>query len=454
MIWKIAPTWNIYYSWDRYPVGNQVKTAERTEGTGNEHVTYDYDEAGNIDNVWTSETGQPLLFYYDAANRLVKMTDPGVQDTTFTYDDADRRTSIQWPGAGTQTITYDNSGRQTGITVKNTANTETFKATYGYTTSGGADSDQLQSKTIAGVTTPYSYDPLRRMTQAGPETFGYDLANNLTNLAGTAFTVDAADQFTQAGSSVNGFDGAGNLTSRTNPGETYDYSPTNQLVRATSGGTETYRAAYDGLDQTQPRSITEQVGTTTSTHVFGQTALGAMWVKENGSTTTYSRDPRGTVITVRTGTGARHNAITDYQGTILGLVDTSGTVTANYTYTPYGASTSSGTAASANKLRYLGQYQTQRGDLLLGYRNYKPDWGRFTQPDPTRQERNDYNYATCDPINNSDASGALSIKTIAKTVWGGIKKLKAPVCYVNRALEDTDDSLKDEFKDLTECFLN
>ncbi|KZB79209.1 RHS repeat-associated core domain-containing protein [Amycolatopsis regifaucium] len=454
VIWKIAPTWNIYYSWDRYPVGNQVKTAERTEGTGNEHVTYDYDEAGNLDNVWTSETGQPLLFYYDAANRLVKMTDPGIQDTTFTYDDADRRTSILWPGAGTQTITYDNSGRQTGITVKNTANTETFRATYSYTTAGGEDSDQLQAKTIAGVTTPYSYDPLRRMSKAGPETYGYDLAGNLTNLAGTAFTVNAANQFTQAGNSVNGFDGAGNLISRTDPAETYTYSSTNQLVRATSGGTEVYRAAYDGIDQTQPRSITEQTGVaTSSTHVFGQTALGPMWVKENGSTTTYSRDPRGTLVTVRTGTGARHNAITDYQGTVLGLVDTTGAVTANYAYRPYGSSTPSGAAASANKLRYLGQYQTQRGDLLLGYRNYKPDWGRFTQPDPTYQERNAYNYATCDPINNSDATGALSVTSLAKKLWNGAKKLKGPFCYINRALEDTDDSLKDEFKDLTECFL-
>jgi YD repeat-containing protein len=138
VIWKIAPTWNIYFSWDRYPPFNQIKTAERSEGSSSEHVTYDYDDAGNVDNVWTSETGQPLLFHYGAANRLVKMTDPGVQDTTFIYDNADRRTSITWPGAGTQSIEYDNSGRQTSITVKNQTGAETFKAVYSYTLPAGA----------------------------------------------------------------------------------------------------------------------------------------------------------------------------------------------------------------------------------------------------------------------------------------------------------------------------
>jgi RHS repeat-associated protein len=405
VIWKISPTWNIFFSWDRYPPFNEIKSAERSEGSSDENVTYGYDDAGNIDNLWTDQTGQPLLFYYDAANRLIKMTDPGIQDTTFTYDNADHRTSLTWPGAGSQTIGYDASGRQTSISVKNPGGVETFNATYSYTPAGGGDSDLLQSKTIAGVTTSMSYDPLGRLAKAGNDTFTYDLANNLTNLAGVNFTMNPANEFTQSGTSTNQFDGPGNLSGRTNPAETYVYSATNQLVGATSGGTETYRASYDGIDQTQPRSITETVGTTTSTHVFGQTALGPMWVKENGSTTTYSRDPRGTLVTVRADGGNRYNAITDYQGSILGLVDTHGALSATYTYSPYGQSAANGPAASATNLRYLGQYRTQRGDLLLGYRNYNPGWGRFTQPDPTGQERNPYNYGGNDPINRTDPTG-------------------------------------------------
>jgi RHS repeat-associated protein len=413
VIQKTGPDWNLHLSWDRYPVGNQVRSAERWDDLTDENVTYDYDDAGNLDNVWTDQTGQPLLFYYDAADRVTKMTDPGVQDTTFAYDDADRRTTVTWPSAGSQSIGYDNSGRQTSISVKNPAGAETLKATYSYTASGGGDSDLLQSKTTAGVTTAYTYDGLARMTKAGNATFSYDLADNLTNLAGTGFTVNAANEFTQAGNSALSFDGAGNLTSRTNPSEDYSYGATNTLRSITSGGTEVYRASYDGIDQTQPRSITEKTGTSTNTHVFGQTAIGPMWVKENGVTTTYSRDPRGTLVTVKAGS-ARYNAVTDYQGSVLGLVDTKGVLAATYTYTPYGQVTASGSAAGANNLRYLGQYQTQHGELLFGYRYYNPAWGRFTQPDPTGQERNPYTYGQNDPINNTDPRGDSILKGIGQ----------------------------------------
>ncbi|WP_373292299.1 RHS repeat-associated core domain-containing protein [Actinokineospora fastidiosa] len=49
------------------------------------------------------------------------------------------------------------------------------------------------------------------------------------------------------------------------------------------------------------------------------------------------------------------------------------------------------------------------GLLIVGYRYYNPTWGRFTQPDPTNQERNPYAYAQSDPINNSDPTGAQSV---------------------------------------------
>ncbi|WP_436894647.1 RHS repeat-associated core domain-containing protein [Nocardiopsis dassonvillei] len=40
----------------------------------------------------------------------------------------------------------------------------------------------------------------------------------------------------------------------------------------------------------------------------------------------------------------------------------------------------------------------------------------FTQPDPSRQELNNYNYAQCDPINNTDPTGLL---TDCQLAWLG-----------------------------------
>ncbi|WP_424184759.1 RHS repeat-associated core domain-containing protein [Actinokineospora sp. G85] len=212
---------------------------------------------------------------------------------------------------------------------------------------------------------------------------------------------------TTIGTTAQTYDGAGNLTSPA-AGTNYEYSGTNQLVKATANGTQILTAAYDTADQTQPRTINETVSGTTTSHVFTQTALGVSSVLDNGTTrTSVSRDPDGGLITLKAG-NTRYNLITDYQGSVLGMVDTSGTLAATYTYTPYGAATATGPAAGANPFRYLGGYQLRNGLHTFGHRYYNSNWGRFTAPDPTGQERNTYAYAVSDPINNSDLSGADS----------------------------------------------
>jgi RHS repeat-associated protein len=413
---RAVPGSHTGFQWAKTSAASQVISSQRFQGTAVENVAYTYDAVGNLTKL--ADAAGSSTYTYDAANRLVSLLDPFGQTTTFGYDNADRRTNTTFPGAGTQTNGYDNSGRQTSLTVANTAGTELLKATYSYTTGAGADSDKMQSKTTGGVTTAYTYDTYRRLTKAATATFAHDPANNLTNQNGTAYTVNNANQFTKVGTDSISFDGAGNLTGQTSNNSSFTYSSTNQLLTGSSNGQQLLTASYDTADQTQRRTVTEKIGTTTFSYTFGQTALGTLQVVGNGARTSYSRDTNGTLITEKAASGARYNLITDYQGSVLALLDTAGNVAANYSYSPFGATTVTGAAADANFFRWLGTYQLRGGVYLTGYRYYNSTFGRFTQTDPTQQEANNYAYATGDPINNSDPSGASTASSQGATVGG------------------------------------
>ncbi|OKA03094.1 RHS repeat-associated core domain-containing protein [Amycolatopsis regifaucium] len=152
-------------------------------------------------------------------------------------------------------------------------------------------------------------------------------------------------------------------------------------------------------------------GAVTTSHAFTRTALGVSRTVVNGATTTYTHDTDGKLTAVTDTTGKHHNAITDYQGSVLALVNDTGTVTARYDYTPYGtaaATNLAGSGADANRIRWIGTYQLASGISLTGSRHYNPVYSRFTQPDPTGQEENAYAYTQGDPLNRSDPSGAAS----------------------------------------------
>ena len=397
-----------------YDPRNQLTKVTR----GTEVVSYTYDKVGNLKTL-TTPTGT-ATYTYDAADRLTSLADAHGGTTTFGYDTADRRTTTNFPGGAVQTTGYDNAGRNTSITVTKPG-AELFKATYRYTRPDGSDTDKLQSKTIKGGVTDYTYDALGRLTKAGTGSYTLDNATNLLSGEGRTYTVNAADQYTKANDTTVAFDGAGNYKSTTNPDSSVTHSPTNQLLTGNLGTTKVLDFAYDTGDQTQPRTITETpAGGTAVTHVFTRTALGVTETVDNGTRSSYTRDTEGLLVGLKDKAGARYGAVTDHQGSVLALVDTNGNLAAEYTYTPYGAVTATGAAAASNPFRYLGAYQLQRGHYLLGYRVYEASYARFFSPDPTGQEPNPYNYAQGDPVNNSDPTGASTSSTWAAGAGGFI----------------------------------
>ncbi|WP_410674091.1 RHS repeat-associated core domain-containing protein [Amycolatopsis sp. cmx-4-68] len=401
-------------SYDR----RMLTRVERTTAGGTQTATYHPDRAGKLAAV-DDPTGW-IYFGYDAANRLTSVKDQANATTTYGYDNADHRTSATLPGGSTETITLDKSARQTGITVKNPAGAQIFSTSYRYTKADGTDTGQIQSRTDSTGTAANTYDGFGRLTQAGARTYSYDNAGNVTAGDGHTYTVNDANQMTKIDSTTVGYDGAGNLIT-TNPGGEAHYSDTNQRTSITSSSGTLFTASYDTLDQTQAASITERVGSDDVTHVFTHTALGISRTVDNGASTTYAHDVKGTLTGLTDAAGKHHNAITDHQGSVLALVDDTGAVTAGYTYTPYGFNTSiTGSAGSANRLRWLGTFQLGSSEYLTGYRHYNPVYARFTQPDPSGQEDNAYAYSSGDPVNSSDPNGDYSWADLGQDIGSNI----------------------------------
>ncbi|WP_376741213.1 RHS repeat-associated core domain-containing protein [Streptomyces galbus] len=67
----------------------------------------------------------------------------------------------------------------------------------------------------------------------------------------------------------------------------------------------------------------------------------------------------------------------------------------------------------AQPYRFAGNYQDPTGLYHLQARYYDANIGRFTQPDPSGQEKNPYLYAEGDPVNRIDPNGTWSLSGVA-----------------------------------------
>ncbi|NYH53607.1 RHS repeat-associated protein [Nocardiopsis arvandica] len=390
--------------------GDLLETV-RTDSAGSERTIYAYDAAGNLTEM--VEHGRTTAYGYDAAFRLTSITDHTGARTTFANDENNRRTGIEHPDGASEERTYDDSGRLTGITTTGAAGQSLVEASYSYD-NDGSDSDQLQSRTIQGETETFTYDGLDRLTSDGTTDYTYDDVGNLLTAGKEEFFYNDADQVTTARGAEVGHDAAGNMTSQ---GErTLEYSATNQFLQADEGSSLATSLSYDTTDQTQMRGVTDVHEGDRIDRQLSNTALGVTNIASGGERTSFVRDPEGRLVSMVAGDGnERFHYTTDHQNTVLALTaedSEAGSPDVVYDYSPYGERTSESLegaeAAALSPFGFTGAYQFQDGTVHLNHRFYDTTTLNFTQPDPSRQELNNYAYAACDPINNTDPTGLVS----------------------------------------------
>jgi RHS repeat-associated protein len=427
--------------------GNQIERIDSVHGTS----TWAYDElnrrveddlpSGDTDYAWDAagnltsltDAGGTVTYRYDNVNRLADLAEPGGSCTspvslctTFGYTNRDQRERTTYPNGVEQTVTFDSSDKPTRIRAVKGATVLT-DFTYDYErASPTLQTDLRHSVTDKdGNEITYGYDFLDRLTSAVERNSGnaiiddraytYDLASNrqtqTINGATTSYAYNAANQLCWTYSGASGascgsppggattytYDANGN-TAASSAGLDFDYNVRDQTTAFTAPGGSPISFGYASTGQTER---TSRAGSVQHNTLLGLSREG---------TTSWTRDPDGTLISQRASGGVHHYYLSEGLGSVVGLTDSTGALTRSYKYDPYGALRST-TGATPNPFMFTGQYGESGGGLYkMGARYYGPGLGRWSQLDPLDQagdlrEGNRYAYAGADPVNLTDPTG-------------------------------------------------
>jgi RHS repeat-associated protein len=272
------------------------------------------------------------------------------------------------------------------------------------------------------VSTEYQYDPASRLTaliyrnalgSLGDLTYQYDTAGNRIRVGGSfartllpdpvpSATYDPANRQFAFGDKTMTFDGNGNLASSTDPSgvTAFVWDARNRLA-GLSGSSGTASFTYDPLDRRGAKTINGQLSQ------FIYDGLDIVQQLDSLGATSYLRSlniDEALSFTNRNGT---YFSIYDPLGSTLGVTDSSAASVVQYTYAPFGA-TSSTDPAFPNPFQFSGRENDGLGMYYYRSRYYLPRAGRFVAEDPLGLAGGSYNlylYARLNPLRFIDPTG-------------------------------------------------
>jgi RHS repeat-associated protein len=230
---------------------------------------------------------------------------------------------------------------------------------------------------------------------ASPTTLGlgYDSAYQLTrrsnSAAGTSstYTTDNADELTGLATTTNG---------ATTQNRTFTYDRNGDRLTqhdSVSGSNLSY--TYDQANRL-----------TTTSFVWDRSGSLPLLVEATSPlTTTYYLDgPDGHPIEQITGSTPSYY-LYDALGSVRGVLSASGSITASYSYDPYGAITS-GNTPTTDYFGFAGEYtDAETGFEYLQARYYDPATGQFISVDPLKDLTGQpYAYAGDNPLTWTDST--------------------------------------------------
>jgi RHS repeat-associated protein len=253
----------------------------------------------------------------------------------------------------------------------------------------------------------YAYDPAGNRVRTGGS-----WARTLLPAAVSGGTYDAANRQLALGGKTMTYDFNGNLQTLTESGQTttYTWDARNRLV-ALSGPVLTASFAYDATGRRTSKTITGFATT------FLYDGLDIASEIAGGSIVNYLRGPGIDEHLARIEeTGGTFCYAPDALGSTLALTDTGGGIPTEYTYDPFGTTTTSG-APSGSPFQYGGRENDGAGLYYYRARYYQLQLRRFIHEDPIRLRGGDINlyaYVENDPLNRTDPLGHGFCRWVAK----------------------------------------
>lgn len=412
-----------------YDANHNLTGITFTDGTPN--VSYTYDDYNRI--VGRGDGIGAWGYDYDAESRLRTVDGPWANDTlTYTYDDIGRRTSVTPQGGETISYNYDAIGRLSEIK----PGARTFGFTYPASSPSPLPTTLMRPN---GSFTTYQFDTINRLTntanknstQAVINSYAYtynaqDVRGSETITNGTPITATATTVTTYNYNNLN------QLLSSVNPNQSLIYDADGNMTRGYTPEGYQFTATYDGenrlktIDYTDGASVAHHTDYHYSVDGFLARQIvdgtetryirdGLLALQERDATNAVTRsfawDPRapggiGGLLELGQG-GQNYSYLFDGKGNVTSLVDGTQSVTASYTYDPFGIiMAKSGTLNQPYQFSTK-PYDEKTGLSYYGYRFYAPLIGRWTNRDPLREAGglNLYGFSLLNPVNFVDPHG-------------------------------------------------
>lgn len=404
------------------------RMTSRANALHSETVAYSYTPTNAIATLLYPGETSPVVYGYDAMNRLRSVTDWASRATSYTYAPNGALATATLPNNVAVTFNEDDAGQFTGFQA---AIGQDLLATAAYQLDVFGQPGRIDQLTPLGLTFPtgqtaYTYAEADRLTQVDGVALTYDGDGNVATTPGVAGALihNIYNQLTQIGTAAYVFDVDGLLDSSTSGATARHY------VQDPAGYANPMIARADaGQDQTQ--TLLAQLMAGGAAALPEPQALTSPWlptapmnrvlatVDGGGSATRYVHGVG--LIGRETPDGGFQTYVFNGVGDTLALVGAAG-LTDAYAYTPYGEPAGrQGTSDNPFTLHgRWGVITDPSGLCFMRARTYAPSLARFLERDPiagslfTPQTLNQYAFVPGNPLQFLDPLGLSGDKDNGK----------------------------------------